>query len=557
MHTTKAPTVSVKQGRRTNRSQLSLVVTGWNELPYQLRSFVESIPGVRARNDVAYIPRDPRMLELLLHAHQDIMQLSDGVRYWYNLILRTEKAKVARTLLEDIDLPGTDTRLRPYQRVGVNFILRNRRCILADDIGLGKTAQAIEAIEHAPVNKRVLVICPNTSKWWWSEEIDEWYPNQFRVVVEAKTRQADLKRYGDREGFLIINWALVRLMPELSRYIWHWVIADEAHRLSNRKTQRWAHFKNLIAKRMVFLTGTPIHKSPADLWALLHLLFPNRYTSYWRFFEMYVNYRDGWHGYKEIDRADPVRNKELLQREIAPIMIQRSKDKYRTTLPPQDKTIPVPLTPTQSRMYRTMAKEMYAILEDDTAVEVFDVGAQITRLRQIVSTTATLQDTDFSSKLDAAEDIILDAPEEQFVVFTLFRATVFALQARLRSHDVVCAVIIGGQSAEDRHIIVGQFQASKIRVIISTVQAGGESITLTASHQVMFIEKHFSHIVQQQAIGRVDRFGQTMQCQITSIICPHTVDQLVEKIVESKREMVRKVLVEAFFENLQDSLEYL
>lgn len=549
--------LNISQGRRTTKSQISLVVEGWEHLPYKFRMYVESIPGVRTQQDIVYLPREPRMLELLLEDYKDKFTLSNGVRTWYNEILKTEAAQVSRTKLDDIDIPETDTRLRPYQRVGVNFILRNRRCILADDIGLGKTAQAIEAIEHSAANTRILVVCPNTSKWWWKDEIEKWYPGQARIVVEAKTRAANVEQYKKQDGFLIINWALVRLMPYLKQRSWNWVIADEAHRLSNRTTQRWVHFKQLRTQRLLFLTGTPVHNSPADLWALLHLLFPDKYTSYWRFYEMYVNYKEDWHGYKKIDRADPIRNKSLLQREVAPIMLQRKKEDFRNTLPPQNKVIPIPLTPVQARMYRTMAKEMYALLEDGTEVEVFDVGPQITRLRQIVSTTATLQTTDFSSKLDAAEDIILDAPNEQFVVFTLFRATVLALQARLKSHDVTCEVILGGQSAEKRHSIITKFQSNEIRVIVSTVQAGGESITLTAAHQVLFIEKHFSHIVQQQAIGRVDRFGQTTQCQVTSFFCPHTVDKLVERIVESKREMVDKILIEAFFENLQDTLEFL
>lgn len=556
MSTIDSRAVLVGGGRRTGRSRPQLRIDG--DLPYLLEQSLMQIPGIRHTSGRLWLPKEPRLLELLLRELPSAaVHVTDDVRKWYNQILKAEKKRVALTLLEDIDLPGVDDRLRSFQRVGVNFILQSKRCILADDIGLGKTAQILEAIRRSEWHHRILVVCTNSSKWWWREEIEKWFPGQLRVVVEAATREDDLQRYGDRAGFLIINWALVRLIPELKRWSWHWIVADEAHYLKNRKTQRWAHFKELVTRNLVMLTGTPIANMPADLWALLHLLRPEMYPSYWRFYEMYVNYYTDWHGYKKINRANSVRNADLLQREIAPILLRRSKEKYRETLPPQNKVIPVPLTPVQAKMYKTMATQMFAALEDDREVEVFDVGAQITRLRQIISTTATLQKSDHSSKLDAAVDLIVNAPGEQFVVFALFRATVFALQRRLLAKDITCALIIGGQPPEDRFNTVTWFQANEIRVIASTVQAGGESLTLTASHQVVFIEKHFSYIVQQQAIGRVDRFGQTKQCQVTSIVCPHTIDALVERIVASKSKMVDKILMDAFFENLQDSLAYL
>jgi len=513
--------------------------------------------GVKTDGDVAWVPKEPRLLELLLRDLPPPVQLSEDTKAWYKSTIEYETKSIQLTKLSDIRIPGVDTRLKAFQRVGVNYLLKTRRCILADDVGMGKTAQAIEAIELSGNNDRVLIICTNSAKWWLRDEIEKWFPGQNRNVVEAATRQADLERYLTTKGFLIINWELLRLIPQLKKVVWQWIVADEAHRVKNHKTKFWKHLNGLLTRRLVLLTASPISNNPADLWALLHLLQPTRYPSYWRFYEMYVNYYLDKNGYKKVSRSKPVRNVELLHREIAPVLLRRDKEGYRSTLPPQNKTIPLQLTTVQACMYKTMAKQMYATLETGDEIEVFDIGAQLVRLRQIVSTTATLQDSDCSSKLDAAVELIEDAPGEQFVVFALFRATVCCLQDRLEQKGITCATILGGQPPDDRYRIVKEFQAGKIQVIVSTVQAGGESITLTASHQVIFIEKHYSYTVQQQAIGRIDRFGQTHRCLITSLHCPHTVDDLVEKIVKSKSSMADSILRGHFLESLQDSLTFL
>jgi len=513
--------------------------------------------GIKTDDEISWVPKEPRLLELLLRDLPPPVLLSKDTRAWYESAIAYETRSIKLTKLSDIQIPGVDERLRAFQRVGVNYLLNTQRCILADDVGMGKTAQAIEAIELSKYHDRVLIICTNSAKWWLRDEIEKWFPCQERTVVEAATRQADLERYLTTKGFLIINWELLRLLPQLKKIVWHWIVADEAHRLKNHKTQFWKYLNGLLTRRLVLLTASPISNEPADLWALLHLLHPTRYPSYWRFYEMYVNYYFDKNGYKKVNRSKPVRNIELLQREIAPVLLRRDKEGYRSTMPPQNKVIPLQLTTVQARMYKTMAKEMYTILETGAEVEVFEVGAQLVRLRQIVSTTATLQDSDHSSKLDAAVELIEDAPGEQFVVFALFRATVICLQQRLTKKGIPCATILGGQPPDDRYQVVQEFQAGQIQVIVSTVQAGGESITLTASHQVIFIEKHYSHTVQQQAIGRVDRFGQEHQCLITSLHCPHTVDDLVEKIVQSKSCMADSILRGHFLESLQDSLSFL
>ena len=546
-------TVHVSLAQPKRRGNVKLFLEG--KLPLRLRWFLEEMQGVKFSSRRCLAPLDPRLFELIQHYVKDI-EPNEAVREWYNEILSKEKQILAVKELDDVDLGDTCRRLKPYQRVAVEFALCNKRCILGDDVGLGKTVEAIKAVELSNHLRHVLVICPNCMKLTWRAEINNWFPGQQTTIVQAATRDKDVK--GFKHGFLILNWALVRLLPQLHRYAWNCIIADEAHRLKSRKTQVSRAFSKLKSSRMYMLTATPFANHPGELWHLLRLLRPKKYTSYSRFFDMYVRTVRTHHGFVQIDKRRPEKNPTLLKRELAPIMISRNRRDYLPQLPPQIRTVLLGLTTEQKRLYKQMAKSMYIELDSGEELDALNVAVQRMRLRQIVSTTATLQGSDHSSKLDAVMSIIKDAPpDNQFVVFAQFRATVNSLEKRLRASKITCAKLMGAMGSKKAFAAVERFQAGKARVFAATTRAGGESITLTASHQIIIVEKDFNPAIQTQAIGRIDRFGQTEQCLVTYLHCPHTVDDWVDDITIPKQGMIDDILRDRLKARLQDSLRYL
>lgn len=529
-----------------------------------IRHYLENIPGAKKGMGAVHLPLEPRVLELALSMCQNAT-LDPGAKSWYSKIRNREQEAVnlKHTLEPDArvtyppDHPvygkplPVDTSpytrpldlLYPFQRVGVLFLHKVRRAMLCDELGMGKTATAIVATDiEAQSDARILVLCPNSLKVWWHNEIERWSTVTRPItIVNAQTRDLDLLEYKTRSGWFIMNWELLRLtVKDLKQWRWDWILADEAHRAKNRKTQLWRAFVRLRAEYLILITGTPFANDPSELWALCHLLYPDRFPSFWRFYEMYVDYSTHYLGFREVEG---VRNAEILRNELRPIMLRRPKKKFLKELPDKTyKTIPVRLVPRQLKMYRQMVREMLVELEGGEELQAVNAISMITRLRQIVSTTHTLEDSDHSSKLDAIVDLVKDT-DEKIVVFSQFRMTVWALAKRLAKAGISCVTVLGGMHPEDVAEAVRLFQEdTDPRVFVATAQTGGEGVTLTASSTVVFVDVHWNPAKQTQAEDRIHRIGQKNACLIVTLHCPRTVDDLVRGILQRKTRMIEEVL---------------
>ena len=270
---------------------------------------------------------------------------------------------------------------------------------------------------------------------------------------------------------------------------------------------------------------------------------------------MYTAYDLSWNGRYKIPLG--VKNEKYLARETAPLMIRRLKKACLPQLPEKlYTTIPVELTKVQRTMYKDMAEYYIAELEDGDELIALNAISRMLRLRQIVSTTATIDQVDSSGKLTAIVDLIKDAGRgTPFVVFSEFRATVAALEKRLHAEKIPCAKLWGGMTQEDISAVVKQFQETEeIDVLLATASTGGVGLTLTRAQTLIFVEKHYNPARQTQAEDRIHRIGQEGQCHIISVQCPGTVDDLVEKILTRKKKMSAAVLQQELLQNLRGYL---
>lgn len=510
------------------------------------------------QGDILVLQANPRVVELLGELIPDL-ELEPDVSKWYHARLAWEDKRKDLKKNAPMYMPevGAHDQLWPFQRQGVSYLAQVNRALLCDEPGLGKTAQVIvtmrlvEGSDHT--NPKALVICPKHLRGFWEQEIYKWWdpPVHPKVTLcEAAMRDVDFLIYKQYGGIFIVNWELLRLMPELQHGGWKWIVADEAHRVKNRKTKTWQAFKKLNAPRVILMTATPFANNASEVWTLLNYVRPDEYSSFWRFYDMYVHWKTSYLGFKQVLG---VRNPKLLQRELAPYMLRRLKVDVAADLPEKiHTTIPLGLTPRQRSLYRDLRQEAIALLESGVELTVVNAISLMTRLRQIVSTTATLEATDHSTKLDAAVELIQDLAPEKVVVFAQFRNTVDALCARLDRAKVSNLKMMGGMGAEHVDSVVKGFQEEDARVLVATMATGGEGLTLTAANTLMFIEKHYNPARQLQAEDRIHRIGQTKTCNIISLHCNRTVDDTVARILSRKEEDFNKVLVEQLIEDLYD-----
>jgi SNF2 family DNA or RNA helicase len=407
-----------------------------------------------------------------------------------------------------------------YQKRGAAWLYDNKRALLCDAPGLGKTVQAIAAA-YELMPARILVLCKNPFTLTWQDEVEKWTgvrPQRLR----AQGRQAKLQDWlHKRIGFLIVGWATFRVFPELLNVKWDCVIADESHTVKNKKTKTFKMFKQLKAGHLYLLTATPFSLHLAEVWTSLNAIAPQTFRSYWRFHKMFV--KEVMIG--QFPKIVGGQNTDVFADVVGRYLLKRRvRDVMPDARPPRVFRYRVDMRPQQAKAYQQMQQQLIAELENQKLAAPTKL-AQLTRLRQIASTTATLWDKDYSGKLDAAVELIKDEPG-QVVVATTYRDTVFALEQRLKGERV--DVLVGGVK---HGAVQARFAAGESRVLIMTRETGGESLNLDSASLMLILEMPWSPARQEQLHGRVwrpasDKPGAS---RIIYLHHPKSVDDLVAK----------------------------
>lgn len=448
-----------------------------------------------------------------------------------------------------------------------------------------------------------LVIAPASMVRKWAKEIEEW-TGQTAVVIESKLapakRTAALREAAETPGaWVIVNWEQIRAQkvetgkakpkyawqlkqPLFGEIEWAAVIADEAHRAKNKDAQQTRGLWQLHSPVQLALTGTPILNSPDEIWSLLAWLRPEQYgeyhrdkVGYWRFFEQYVDYYEGHYG----RIITGVKNADALRFELKDKLVRRTKGQVLDLPEKVRTTIPLALHPKQRKLYdealsgltleieTALGQALKAIAdiarEDEwlaaerliAAAKDGDIkrlvmlipnaAARIVRMRQIVSSPALLGAPDDSAKLDAAVDLIVDHPDQQFVVFSEFRETTRLLEERLSKRKIEARCLTGDTPIDSRETLVADFQAGEFRVFISTIKAGGVGLTLTAAQTAIFIERDWTPAINEQAEDRLHRIGQQQSVSILILEAQNTVDDGNVAPANRVKELIVKSVITA------------
>lgn len=433
--------------------------------------------------------------------------------------------------------------LYEFQRAGVRFLVRTGRAILGDDMGLGKTAQAIIACEVTGAN-RVLVICPNTLKGHWGTEANKWAPGWDVSTLRGNRKKKKETIEGFERGFLMANIETVRgdLINALYAAQWDTIIVDEAHSIKNRNSKQTIGVRRLAARteRIYLLTGTPIMNRVDELWSPLHVLYPKRYASFWSFVRRHtVVYRNqyGW-----VVDGKPTRPEEL-RAEIAPVFLRREKEEVFPDMPPKIyQKVWLDMEGEQLRIYRDIERRAMSEIDDDTTVITAGILAKLTRCKQVAVSPGLIGGKPEGVKIDALMDI-LHGTDQKVLVFSQFAEAVKLVAKRLEAEDVGYVVFIGDTKEKDRDGIIQRLQSDPgIQVFLTTTQAGGSGITLSAASLVVFLDKHWTPATNEQAIDRTRPHMQTRSVQIIELLARDSVDELIESVLTGKASIIEAVI---------------
>ncbi len=438
--------------------------------------------------------------------------------------------------------PIKPERLRPYQVTDIAFMQEHKRVLNANDMGLGKTVEAILAAAiFIDPDHPLLVISSMGQKWFWQDEFLNWTTleeDDIQIITGPKLTKG--------KSVYIIHWDIVHRYGGLKDVKWGALIVDEAHKQKNRKTKRTKSIWTLARSIPVvyLLTGTPIVNRPDDLWALLKTLYPKQYTSYWRFFHEYTHSRQNpWGGYEIMGVA----NVEDLIKELGDRAFRRLKKDHLDELPDkQQMRVNIALSALEMKAYGEMKDYMITQIEDAEVKSPTLMGQEM-KMREFCVGVRNPNTDEYiaSTKMDWTMETLLQRHEagSKTVVASMRRAPIAEMERRLTKAKINYRVMHGDVAAVDRNIVVEAFQTDpSIEVFLMTVQTGGEGWTLTAADMLIFLDRPWTMKDVRQTEDRLHRLTQRNPVTIVTLLALGTIEENVERILGQKERIIEEVM---------------
>ncbi|MBI3050200.1 MAG: DEAD/DEAH box helicase [Acidobacteria bacterium] len=449
--------------------------------------------------------------------------------------------------------------LRPYQQAGVRWLhllseLGLGAC-LADDMGLGKTMQVLALMlvlctRNAEKRRRSsLIVAPASLVANWESEIVRFAPSLRTLIAHpsampgADLQALDSSRLADVDLVITSYGTLVRT-PALVKIAWDLAVLDEAQAVKNPGAKQTRTVKQLDARARIALTGTPVENRLGDLWSILDFINPGLLgtsTEFARFTKRLA--------------ARPPNTYGPLRDLVRPYILRRLKTDRSIIADLPDKTeikAFCSLARSQAALYQRSVTELAAALAAADGIKRKGVVlAFLMRFKQICNHPSQwLGDGAWgesdSGKLARLREIaeIIAAKQEKLLVFTQFREVTAPLAAFLGSVFGRSGLVLHGETAvKKRQALVRQFQEDeRVPFFVLSLKAGGSGLNLTAASHVIHFDRWWNPAVENQATDRAFRIGQTKNVLVHKFLCRGTVEEKIDQLIESKRQLSQDLL---------------
>jgi SWI/SNF-related matrix-associated actin-dependent regulator 1 of chromatin subfamily A len=443
--------------------------------------------------------------------------------------------------MAEMSNPESLVTLHPYQIVGSEWLASRHAALLADDMGLGKSAQAIRACDDLLAHT-VLVVCPASVVENWRREFAK-----FSVL-----------------GTVPAVYSYDAITRGTAKLLHHYgvLILDEAHYLKSRDAKRTQAIfgekcdgEGGLAERAEYvfaLTGTPMPNHPAELWPMLRALAPETITGksgrpmhYWPFVTSYCTTRDNGFGIQ----ITGGKRHEVLKEKLAPFMLRRLKSEVLTDLPPitwgelfVEGKIEGAGGRAEAVGYMEEVNKVCSILEKKGVDGLREIAPHVATLRRLTGLAKVAPVVEWVKEW-------LESTDRKIVLMAHHREVIEGLfdglwgDGRFMSTMDLPAVVTGSTPAHLRQAGIDRFQNEpNCRVFIGQIQAAGVGITLTAASDVLFVESSWVPAENSQAAMRVHRIGQGNPCLIRFATLAGSIDEQIQKAVARKTADITKIL---------------
>ena len=483
---------------------------------------------------------------------------------WGHVVAGPWLAETLRGCRSPAALAATDpgvslkTDLRPYQEIGVRWLsflakLGLGAC-LADDMGLGKTIQVLALLltlhRRGTGSNPSLLVAPASLLANWASEAARFAPSlrvmiahpSFSTPEQLKTMTLEELTTTD---LVVTSYGSLLRLEWLEKAHWRLVVLDEAQAIKNPNAKQTRAVKALRGEGRIALTGTPIENNLRDLWSIFDFINPGLLGSSKAFADFV----------KRLAAQEPV-SYAPLRKLAAPYILRRLKTDKSVIADLPDKTEVkafCPLTKMQAALYQATVVELEERLRassDDIARRGL-VLSMLMRLKQICNHPAqwlgngAYDETDsgkFSRLIEIADTIA--SRQEKLLVFTQFKEIVGPLATLLAAAFARPGLVLHGETAvRKRRELVEKFQQDeRVPFFVLSLKAGGAGLNLTAASHVVHFDRWWNPAVENQATDRAFRIGQKRNVLVHKFVCRGTIEERIDQLIESKRQLAEDFL---------------
>lgn len=410
-------------------------------------------------------------------------------------------AELVREIQEEDFFPnGLKCELRNYQLWGVKYALHQEKVLLGDEMGLGKTIQAIATMVSLRNTgaTHFMVVCPASVLSNWIREITA--KSKLRVIkVHGADRRSSCDEWLKKGGVAVTTYETTRVLAFEHDFKFSMLVVDEAHYLKNPQARRTIDVKEICshAERILLMTGTALENKVDEMISLIRIL--NKPVA------------DKAKGVSFMSSAPEFR------KIVSPVYYRRKREDVLTELPELIET----------KEWCTMGAE------EENYYESVVLSRNYMESRRV---SWNISDMNKSSKATRLIELVDEAKSDgrKIIVFSFFLDTIRKVTKILEGR---CTEPINGSvTPQKRQEIIDEFDSAPSGTVLpAQIQSGGTGLNIQTASVIIFCEPQLKPSIENQAISRAYRMGQTRNVLVFRLLCENTVDERILEMLAEKQ----------------------
>lgn len=478
--------------------------------------------------------------------------------------------------------------LRPYQLEGIEWLrflnVNNFGGCLADDMGLGKTLQILAFLNslkenkilpnrELKVNKQIknnlqfslfktaenkditisntitsLIVMPLSLIHNWENEILKFTPNLKYYIYTGNQKNNDINNF-ENYDIILTTYGILRNNIDLIKYFnFYYVILDESQAIKNSESVSYKSVKELSSDHIISVTGTPIENSLSDLWSQFSILNPGLLLNLAKFKDYFLN---------PIEKLKDKEKESLLKKIIEPYILRRTKEKVAKDLPAlTEKIYFCEMGEEEKANYERKKSEIRNFIlesiEQNNSKKHLIILKGLMQLRLLANNHLLTQEKlDITSTKfnEVIENInVLLEENHKILIFSSFVKHLNIFADYFRENNISFEMLTGSNKESERKNIINNFK-NNCSVFLISIKAGGTGLNLTEADYVFLLDPWWNPAVENQAIARAHRIGQTEHVFAYKFITKGTIEEKIIKLQNTKKDLANTFINNKVMEN--------